>query len=129
MNNYYTIVFTGESFTGTVAQTTVTVDGKAQLVTSVSSTQIVARIIYLADQRTTNYELFTITGSPQTSADFVKKELFFDPVLVGFNINQGSEAGSVITATIRGLALGTDSTAIKLQYGAAKTQLCAAGTL
>lgn len=44
-----------------------------------------------------------------------------EPKFIGLNVNEGSSAGSIITATVRGI--GVQLTGIDLKYGG--TSLCA----
>lgn len=122
--NEYTISISGTGFTGTTSTTQLYLDETLLSITSLTPTSLTATVTSISDVSSTDLKLYFPEGIPEGN-DLIAAGVTFTPQLVSVSPNVGSPAGSVITATVKGV--GVDTTGLKLYYGS--TELCSSITI
>jgi hypothetical protein len=103
-NLYWTVVLNGTGMTGTPATTELNVNGRPQETISVSANETVFKVIDIEGWVLHNINVYFDIGLPKGFDTVIKgKNLTLSPRLVEVSPNDGSVAGSMLTAKLEGL--------------------------
>jgi len=116
-NQLYKIKLDGSNFDGTTSTVSLSIDGVAQSIDSVSSTQVVATLTGLTGIQSTDIKFYLENGLPSGSA--LSGGFYFEPRLVSVSPNVGSSSGSVLTLNVQGVGSGAE-----IAVYAGSTELC-----
>lgn len=103
-NLYWTVVVNGTGMTGTPATTELNVNGRPQETLSVTPNQTIFKVTDIEGWVLSNINLYYDVGYPRGYDTVIKgKTLTLGPKLVSVSPNDGSVAGSMLTARLEGL--------------------------
>ena len=106
----YTIVINGAGFTDAAADIELFLAGQAQTVLSADASQVVIQVDSLDSGLLANsIDLYFTIGIPNGYTELTDG-LTFEPKLLSLSSNTGSQAGSIITAVVKGVGVNDQVT-------------------
>jgi hypothetical protein len=106
--NDYKLVIQGTGFTGDASTTQVLVDGVQQTITSISDTEIIIYGLTGITSTKASVQVYFPEGIPNGN-NLLSAGVTFAPKLVSVSPSVGSPAGSILTASIKGVTTSTTS--------------------
>ena len=118
----YELTITGTGFTDAASDIDFFLAGVQQTVLSASSTEVLIQVDTLTSGLTTNtMNLYFVIGIPE-GYTLLDNGITFTPKLISLSASSGSQAGSIITAVVKGVGV---SDSITLYDSATTTDICA----
>lgn len=113
----YSIVIAGSGFTDSASDIDFMLAGEAQTIKSVSETEIQVTVDSLTSGLTSNtMDLYLSVGIPNGYTELLDG-ISFTPKLLSLSTNEGSAAGSIITAVVKGVGANDKITLINTATG------------
>lgn len=110
----YTVVISGTGFTDTASDVELYLGGQAQTVLSVSATQVVTQVDSLdSGLAASAIDLYFSVGLPNGYTELIDG-VKFQPKLISLSTNTGSQAGSIITAVVKGVGVNDQVTLVNM---------------
>jgi hypothetical protein len=119
--NDYILTISGSNFGATTSNTQVLLDEFKQSIVGASDSELKVQIVNMINQVSLNVDIYLPIGTPAGTESLTLTDgVAISPKFLSIDINSGSPAGSIITASVRGV--GTNNTGLTLASGT--TDIC-----